>query len=74
MKLSEFLEMCGVNNINVEILNITGEEALAAVKQNGDALKYVKEQTEAVALAAVKQNNYALMYVDKSIFELEEAA
>ena len=32
---------------------LTVEAALEAVKQNGDALRYVKDQTEAVALEAV---------------------
>jgi hypothetical protein len=41
----------------------TEKEILAAVKQNGDALQYVKDQTEAVCLEAVKQNSYALQYV-----------
>ena len=35
----------------------------------GDALRYVKEQTEAVCLKAVKQNGNALRYVkDKDLF------
>ena len=37
--------------------------ALEAVKNNGYALRYVKDQTEAVALEAVKQNGDALQYV-----------
>jgi len=36
---------------------------LEAVKRNGDALSYVKEQTEAVCLEAVKQDGDALRYV-----------
>jgi hypothetical protein len=44
---------------------------LEAVKQNGYALSYVKEQTEAVCLEAVKQNGYALSYVDVKIFEID---
>ena len=38
-------------------------ESLEAVKQNGDALQYVKEQSEAICLEAVKQNGDALRYV-----------
>ena len=38
---------------------------LAAVKQDGFALQYVKEQTAAICLAAVKQDGYALEYVKK---------
>ena len=36
---------------------------LEAVKQNGYALKYVKEQTEELCLEAVKENGDALRYV-----------
>jgi len=39
------------------------EECLEAVKQNGWALRYVKEQTPEICLEAVKQNVYALRYV-----------
>ena len=42
---------------------LTAELALEAVKQDGHALRYVKDQTEAVALEAVKQDGYALRYV-----------
>ena len=46
------------------------EECLAAVRQDGYALKYVKEQTEEICLEAIKQNGYALRYVkDLSILE-----
>jgi len=43
MKLSEFLKQ--VNKKESDIIDLKGDEALAAVKQNGDALLYVKEQT-----------------------------
>ena len=43
-------------------------ESLEAVKQNGDALQYVKEQSEAICLEAVKQNGYALKYVKEEQF------
>ena len=42
---------------------LTVEAALKAVKQDGYALRYVKDQTEAVAIEAVKQNGDALRYV-----------
>ena len=43
--------------------------ALKAVERNGYALRYVKEQTEAVCLKAVKRNGNALRYVkDKDLF------
>ena len=39
------------------------DAALAAVSRNGDALRYVKDQTAEVALAAVQDDGYALQYV-----------
>ena len=36
---------------------------LEAVKQDGDSLQYVKEQTEAMCLEAVKQDSDSLKYV-----------
>jgi len=36
---------------------------LAAVEQDGYALRYVKEQTEAICLKAVEQDGDALRYV-----------
>ena len=36
---------------------------LKAVEKNGYALRYVKEQSEAVCLKAVEENGYALQYV-----------
>ena len=42
---------------------LTLDAAIKAVERNGDALRYVKDQTEAVALEAVKQDGYALRYV-----------
>ena len=68
MKLSEFLDAVKGNAKN--LLVFTEKEALEAVKQDGDALQYVKEQSEAVCLEAVKQDGYALRYVDIRIFEI----
>mgnify|MGYP000206347344 CR=1 FL=1 len=42
----------------------TEKEAIKAVKQDGYALKYVNEQTEAVCLEAVKKNGFALRFVN----------
>jgi hypothetical protein len=36
---------------------------MAAVNQNGRALKYVKDQAEGICIAAVNQNGRALEYV-----------
>ena len=43
----------------------TEKEAIEAVKQYGDALRYVKEQTETICMEAVKQDGDALQYVRK---------
>ena len=42
---------------------------MAAVKADGAALQYVREQTPEICIAAIKANKVALHYVDKSIFE-----
>ena len=48
---------------------LNSEAAIKAVERNGDALQYVKDQTEAVCLKAVESYVYALQYVlDKNIF------
>jgi hypothetical protein len=36
---------------------------LKAVENDGDALRFVKDQTEAMCLKAVERNGYALQYV-----------
>ena len=54
--------------------NLTGDAALAAVKQNGYALQYVQAQTEEICLAAVKQDGYALKYVQTQTEEICLAA
>ena len=40
-------------------------ECLAAVKEDGYALRYVEEQTPEICLEAVKEDGYALQYVKK---------
>ena len=45
------------------------EELLKMVKQNGLALKYVKEQTEEICLEAIKQNIDAIRYVKNEILK-----
>ena len=45
------------------IINYIGEERMKAVESDGDALRYVKEQTEAICMKAVERNGYALRYV-----------
>ena len=43
-------------NALTEKKNLKGEKAMKAVKQDGLALRFVHEQTEAICLEAVKQN------------------
>ena len=43
---------------------------LEAIKRNGDALRYVKDQTKEICLEAVKRDGYALRYVkDQTTFK-----
>lgn len=44
----------------------TEKEAIEAVKEDGYALQYVREQSEAICLEAVKESGDALQYVDFS--------
>ena len=44
------------------------KKCLEAVKRNGHALQYVKEQSEAVCLEAVKADGDALRYVNIKTF------
>ena len=43
--------------------NLSGKAALKAVKQDGNALRFVANQTEAICLEAVKRNGNTLCYV-----------
>jgi len=70
MKLSEFLKQ--IDRDETAIIYGSYKNIMEAVKRNGYALRYVKEQTEAVCLEAVKRNGDALSYVNKSIFESED--
>ena len=42
---------------------LTIEAAMMAVESDGDALRYVKDQTEAVCMKAVESDGDALQYV-----------
>lgn len=50
--------------------NLSGEDALKAVKQDGHALQYVVEQTEEICLEAVKQDGFALRYVKEQTYQI----
>lgn len=67
MDLNEYLAEVGGRESDI-VCYASEKKAIAAVKQSGCALKYVKDQTEQVCLAAVKQNGDALQYVDKRVF------
>jgi hypothetical protein len=41
------------------------------VKQDGYALRYVKEQSEAICIEAVKQNGDALQYVKEECLKIQ---
>ena len=57
-------------NSNYEISDI--QQALEAVKKDGYALQYVKEQTPEIALEAVKKDGGALQFVKSYIFNQGE--
>ena len=46
------------------------KQCLEAVKEDGWALQFVKEQTREICLEAVKQNGYALEYVKDQTKEI----
>ena len=55
-------------------LYFTVEESLAAVNQDGLALRHVKEQTPEICMVAVTENGDALRYVKKQTPEICRAA
>ena len=50
--------------------NLSGKEALEAVKEDDCALQYVNKQTSEICLEAVKQNGNALRYVKEQTSEM----
>ena len=68
MTLNQFLNK--VNKKEEEIVSYFGKEALEAVKRNGLALQYVKDQTKDICLKAVKQDGFALLYVKNQTKEI----
>ena len=67
MKRSEFIKLFSV--VVARTFVLVGKEALAAVTQDGYALRYVKEQSPEVVMAAVTQDGNALQYVNLDVFE-----
>ena len=68
MTLKEFLKK--VNGEESGIIDYDGKEALEAVKQDGDLLQYVKDQTSEICLEAVKRNGDSLQYVKEQTSEI----
>jgi len=68
MTLKEFLEK--FNREEKDIIEYKGEEALEKVKQDGNALRYVNNQTLEICLEAVKQDGDALRYVNNQTLEI----
>ena len=64
MTYKEFLTKVGINE----------DPDLTAVKQDGCALRYVKEQTPDICMAAVKQQGFALKYVKEQTPDICMAA
>lgn len=72
MTLKEFLTAVGKNE--KDMANPSYEETMAAVKQDGEALRYFKNQTPELCMAAVKQDCLALRLVKDQTPELCMAA
>ena len=64
MTYKEFLTKVGINE----------DPDLTAVKQDGCAIKYVKEQTLEICMAAVKQDGRAIVHVKEQTPEICMAA
>ena len=62
MNLQEFLKEVGGRESDI-VVYASKQQAIEAVKRNGDALSYVKDQTEQICIEAVKQDAAALSYV-----------
>ena len=67
MKLQDYKQKW--DNLS-EKKNLSGKEALKAVKRNGYALQFVNEQTPEICLEAVKQYGNALGYVINQTSEI----
>ena len=49
--------------------DLSGKEAMNAVESDGYALRYVKDQTEAICLKAVESDGDSLQFVESKIME-----
>ena len=50
------------------------ENSLYTVKKDGEALKYIKNQTLEICIAAIIQNRNAIKYVKKEFYEMIRAS
>ena len=62
MNLKQFLESVGGKESDIKVFK-THKESLVACEQDGYALRYVKDQTEAICKVACEQDGYALQFV-----------
>lgn len=71
-KEQDYLEKVKKDGLHLRRItkNQTLEICLAAVKQNGLALKYVAHQTPELCLMAIQQNPWALKYVENQTEKL----
>jgi hypothetical protein len=77
MDTQQYLDMVRKNGLLLEIVpkDLRSEEiCLQAVKENGRALKYVINQTDAICITAVKHDFRALEYVYEQTEEICRAA
>ena len=63
-----------LNAARQDLENENEQEHLAAVKQDGYAIRFIKNPSEKIQIAAVKQNGIALCYIKKPSEEVQLAA
>ena len=73
-KAVEYVESDGINLREVPFQFRTEKVCIAAVKDNGNALGYVINQTHEICIAAVNNSGYALGYVINQTPEICMAA
>ena len=73
MKREEYLKMVKENSLNLKFVPSQYQDreiCLTAVRQNGWALEYIKNQTREICLEAVRRTGYALQFVEKQDKEI----
>jgi hypothetical protein len=69
-KCKTLIEKCPFNIIFISDKMMTDELCKLAVRLNGYALQYIKEQTEEICKLAVQEGGYALKYVKNQTEEI----